>query len=98
MKVEQINPIAGATMKTSLYPIRVVSKLTGLTAAKLRAWENRYKAINPERAGRGRLYSQADVDRLMLLRTATEQGHDISQIAAMSDEKLRQLTSPLTTI
>jgi len=31
------------------YPIRAVSKLTGLSVDTLRAWERRYRAIVPRR-------------------------------------------------
>ena len=36
-------------MHTAVYPMRLVTKLTGLTSDTIRAWERRYKAIEPER-------------------------------------------------
>jgi MerR family transcriptional regulator, light-induced transcriptional regulator len=98
MGANRTETLTGSAINSTLYPIRAVSRLTGMSAAKLRAWEKRYGAISPGRAGRGRLYSQADIDRLLLLRAATEQGHDISQVAAMSDEQLRKLTSHPATL
>ncbi len=41
-----------------LYPIRAVSRLTGVSAVTLRAWERRYGLIVPSRTAKGhRLYS-----------------------------------------
>lgn len=76
-------------MKTLLYPIRAVSKQTGISIDTLRAWERRYQAVTPQRDKRGRLFSEADVQRLHLLRAAVEQGHAIGQLAALSDEELQ---------
>jgi DNA-binding transcriptional MerR regulator/methylmalonyl-CoA mutase cobalamin-binding subunit len=78
-------------MEKTGYPIRAVSRLTGLSVDTLRAWERRYNAIIPDRSGRGRNYSEDDIRRLNLLREAVEQGHAIGQIASLSDRELREL-------
>jgi MerR family transcriptional regulator, light-induced transcriptional regulator len=78
-------------MKTLRYPIRAVSKLTGISVDTLRAWERRYRVVVPERDERGRLYSEGDVERLRLLRTAVEQGHAIGRVAVLSTEELKSL-------
>lgn len=78
-------------MKEHVYPIRAVSKLTGLTVDTLRAWERRYDAVKPSRAGRGRVYSEADISRLNLLRQAVEAGHTIGQVASLSNQRLAEL-------
>ena len=75
----------------SSYPIGAVSKLTALPEDTLRAWERRYKAVTPRRSGRGRLYSDKEIQRLLLLRDAVGQGHSIGQIANLSDDQLRSL-------
>jgi DNA-binding transcriptional MerR regulator len=75
----------------ALYPIRAVAKLTGIPVDTLRAWERRYRAVTPDRAARGRLYSDAEVRRLLLLRTAVDGGHAIGQVAALSDAELQDL-------
>ena len=77
--------------KTLLYPIRAVSKQTGISIDTLRAWERRYQAVTPQRDDRGRLFTEADVQRLHLLRTAVEHGHAISQLAVLKDEDLQTL-------
>lgn len=74
------------------FPIRAVSKLTGLSVDTLRAWERRYEAVKPARNERRRRYSEADVARLTLLRDAVRRGHAISQIVSLSDVQLRELT------
>ena len=75
----------------SFYPIGAVSKLTNIPEDTLRAWERRYQAVTPRRSGRGRLYSDKEIQRLVLLRDAVAQGHSIGQIAAVSDDQLRTL-------
>ncbi len=82
-------------MKKRGYPIRAVSRLTGLSVDTLRAWERRYQAISPDREGRGRIYSEADIERLNLLREAVEKGYSISQIAQLSDEELKEMAGKL---
>ena len=55
--------------------IGVVAERTGLSQELLRAWERRYDAVVPVRSEGGqRLYTDADVDRLRLLRLAVEGG------------------------
>jgi DNA-binding transcriptional MerR regulator/methylmalonyl-CoA mutase cobalamin-binding subunit len=81
------------TMKPLRYPIRAVSKLTGISVDTLRAWERRYQVVEPERDDRGRLYSDADVARLKLLREAVERGHAIGRVASLSTEELEALLS-----
>ena len=80
-------PLAGP----ALYPIRAVSRLTGIGIDTLRAWERRYGAVTPTRDDRGRMYSEADVARLRLLNGAVEQGHSIGRLATLSNDQLRDL-------
>ena len=76
------------------YPIRAVSRLTGIGIDTLRAWERRHGAVTPVRDERGRMYTDADVARLRLLRGAVEQGHTIGRLAGLSDVDLRHLAAP----
>lgn len=49
-----------------VYPIRTVSKLTGVGEGTLRAWEVRYGIINPARTPGGhRLFSEKDIDKII---------------------------------
>ncbi|MBZ5534986.1 MAG: MerR family transcriptional regulator [Acidobacteriia bacterium] len=78
-------------MKRPHYPIRAVSKLTGLSIDTLRAWERRHHAVEPQRDDRGRLYTEGDVERLQLLQAGVERGHAIGRIAALTDLQLKAL-------
>lgn len=72
------------------YRIASVSKLTGMPIPTIRMWERRYSVVSPARsAGNGRLYSRADIDRLILLKTAVDAGHAIGTIAPLSDEQIQ---------
>ena len=73
-----------------------VSSKTGLSPHVLRAWERRYQAVSPNRsAGGQRLYSQADIQRLMCLKRAVDRGHSISTIAALDSKALVDLVGPI---
>ena len=74
------------------HPIKVVARRTGLTPDVLRVWEKRYRAVSPTRLDTGRrLYSDADVERLLLLRRATLAGRRIGQVAKMPNAELEPL-------
>ena len=64
------------------YGIGAVAKLTGLTVHTIRVWERRYQAVVADRAPNGRrVYTAADIEKLRLLKTLTDQGLSISAIA-----------------
>jgi MerR family transcriptional regulator, light-induced transcriptional regulator len=74
------------------HPIQLVSRRTGLSPDVLRAWEKRYYAVSPTRTSTNRrLYSDIDVERLVLLRRAIIAGRTIGQIARLSDSELHSL-------
>jgi methylmalonyl-CoA mutase cobalamin-binding domain/chain len=74
-------------------PVRVVIDRTGLSADVLRAWERRYGVVRPRRsAGGQRLYSPEEVERLTLLRAATQAGHSIAEVANLDAAALESLT------
>ena len=74
------------------HPIGVASERTGLSLDVLRVWERRYGAVAPTRAAGGqRLYSDADLERLRLLRLATLAGRGIGQVASLGAEELAEL-------
>ncbi len=76
----------------SIYTIRYVSQRTGLTSHVIRAWEKRYEAVVPHRSPKNRrLYSEEDVQRLQLLKSTTDAGHSISQIAPLDSKELLDL-------
>jgi DNA-binding transcriptional MerR regulator len=64
-----------------LYTIGTVSKLTGVGAITLRAWERRYGLIEPIRKESGhRLYTRRHIDQINRITSLTQQGIRISQI------------------
>lgn len=80
--------------RAAVYPMRLVTKLTGLTSDTIRAWERRYKAIEPQRtSGNTRQFSADDVRRLTLLKEVTDLGHPISSVAALDTDALSRLVA-----
>jgi DNA-binding transcriptional MerR regulator/methylmalonyl-CoA mutase cobalamin-binding subunit len=76
------------------HPIRVVAARTGLSLDVLRVWERRYGAVSPTRTKGGqRLYSDADIERLGMLKRAIDAGRGISQVAALPHEELARLVA-----
>jgi MerR family transcriptional regulator, light-induced transcriptional regulator len=74
------------------FPMRVVVRRTGLNASLLRAWERRYGAVEPGRSEGGqRLYSEADIQKLVVLKELVDEGHNISQVAGREMGQLRLL-------
>lgn len=64
-----------------LYTIGTVSKLTGVGAITLRAWERRYGLIEPIRKESGhRLFTRQHIDQINRITALTQQGIRISQI------------------
>jgi DNA-binding transcriptional MerR regulator len=64
-----------------LYTIGTVSKLTGVGAITLRAWERRHGLIKPVRKESGhRLYTRKHIDQINRITSLTQSGLRISQI------------------
>jgi len=75
-----------------MFTIKAVSQATGVSIETLRAWERRYRVVEPKRDPNGRRsYAPGDVIRLRKLREATERGHPISKLARVSEEELSGL-------
>lgn len=78
------------------HSIAVVSRRTGLNQLLLRAWERRYGVVAPGRTDTGRrLYSDLDIERLLLLRRLTAADHRIGDIAALPLDDLHALVAEL---
>lgn len=74
------------------HTIRVAAQRTGLSPHVIRIWEKRYGVVEPGRTDTNRRrYTDAEIERLALLREATEAGHSISSIAALPSERVREL-------
>lgn len=84
--------VGKSSAEDGLYPMRVVTRLTGLSAHTIRVWERRYGAVVPERtSGNTRRYSAGDVRKLSLLKRATDLGYAIREVAALEPEALEEL-------
>lgn len=72
------------------YTIKTVTTQTGIRAVTIRAWENRYGLLHPQRSdNRYRLYSDRDVATLRWVKSQVDQGISISNV-------VRDLNSILT--
>lgn len=72
----------------ALYPIREISRLTGVTPITLRAWERRYDLIEPVRTDSGhRLYTQDHVDFINQAVELTKRGIPISKVKSVLSER-----------
>jgi methanogenic corrinoid protein MtbC1 len=85
-------PFASSSSGVPRYPIRVVARRVGVSEMTLRAWERRHRAVRPSRSDSGqRLFSAADIERLVLLRALTSDGAAISALAPLSTAELQRL-------
>jgi DNA-binding transcriptional MerR regulator len=75
------------------FSIKTTARLVDMNSHTIRAWERRYRALDPDRneANNRRQYSQQDVERLSLLARLVRQGHQISHIASLSNEVLETM-------
>lgn len=75
------SPVSSALKQEELFPIREVSRLTGVNPVTLRAWERRYGLIQPTRTDSGhRLYSQADIESVRSILGWIERGVAVSKV------------------
>lgn len=78
-------------LKSNGYSIGAVARLTGISTHTLRIWERRYSAIVADRTESGRrVYSKADIEKLSLLKSLSDNGSSIGQIAHLATEELKQ--------
>ena len=76
------------------HSIKAAARRCGLTTHVIRVWEKRYDAVSPDRTDTNRrLYSEDEIERLTLLRVATQAGHSIGNIARLPTKKLRELVA-----
>ena len=73
-------PDAHSVSSEPLYNIGVVSRMTGISMATLRAWERRYDFPESHRtAGGHRLYSERDITRLRWVKHRVDEGMQTAQ-------------------
>ncbi len=75
------SPVSAGLRQEELFPIREVSRVTGVNPVTLRAWERRYGLIQPTRTESGhRLYSQADIETVQRVLAWIERGVSVSKV------------------
>lgn len=74
----------------------IAARLAGIPVETLRVWERRY-SITGRSSGRGahRLYDQADIDRLALLKRLVDLGQSIGTIAHLDEPSLQKIQGSL---
>lgn len=75
-------------MPIGIYRIGAVSRRTGLSPATLRLWEEQYGLLTPARSSGGtRLYSEADVERVLFIQSLVrERSYTLEAIARLIEE------------
>lgn len=75
------------------YKLRDVVELTGFSKQVLHAWEHRYAAMSQSGTRQTpRLYSDAEVYRLQLLKTCISAGYRIGKLASLPINELKQIS------
>ena len=71
------------------FKIGAVARLTGISVHTLRKWEDRYRAVTPQRTEGGeRVYSRTDLKRLAYIKRLAETGMALREIGRLSLEEL----------
>ena len=82
--IESVAVNVVTTESNGLYPIREVSRLTGINPVTLRAWERRYGFIEPKRTNSGhRLYSLTDIETVRRVQGWIERGVSVSKVGEL---------------
>ena len=75
------NPASSALPR---YRSGAVARMVRIPVATLRIWERRYQVVGPTLTDSGhRLYSGADVERLLLIKQLVDRGHAIGSLARL---------------
>ncbi|MDI4634823.1 MerR family transcriptional regulator [Pelomonas sp. V22] len=84
--------MCSAAAKTGLHGIAAVERATGISKDSLRVWERRYGFPAPQRDAQGeRLYSEAQLRRLHLLKRLLDAGFRPGRVVAAPPEELEKL-------
>ena len=82
--VEPLSVTEAGAESNGLFPIREVSRLTGINPVTLRAWERRYGFIEPKRTNSGhRLYSVTDIETVRRVQGWIERGVSVSKVGEL---------------
>lgn len=74
------------------YRSGAVARMVGIPVSTLRIWERRYQMVGPRLTDSGhRLYTGADVERLLLIRQLIGLGHAVGTVARLGNAELLQI-------
>ncbi len=83
------NPVSSEQPR---YRSGAVARMVRIPVATLRIWERRYQVVGPALTTSGhRLYSGADVERLLLIKQLVDQGHAIGSLARLPMASLLEI-------
>ena len=83
------NNFTPASSEQPRYRSGVVARMVRIPVSTLRIWERRYQVVGPVLTASGhRLYSGADVERLLLIKQLVDLGHAIGSLARLSTPDL----------
>lgn len=86
------NTFTPASSDEPRYRSGAVARMVRIPVATLRIWERRYQVVGPTLTPTGhRLYSGADVERLLLIKQLVDQGHAIGSLARLAMPALLQI-------
>ena len=84
-----------STLSDTLLPIREVSRVTGVNAVTLRAWERRYGLVTPHRTLKGhRLYTEENVRQIQDILTWLGRGVAVGQVKELLHAPLSLKNNP----
>lgn len=77
-------------MKSEHYSIKDLEVLSGIKAHTIRIWEKRYNLLNPDRTDTNiRLYSDADLRRILNVSMLVNNGFKISKVAVWEEAAIK---------
>jgi DNA-binding transcriptional MerR regulator len=83
----------------AIYSIRDLEKLSGIKAHTIRAWEQRYSIIEPQRTQTNiRYYQDDDLKKILNIALLNKNGIKISKIAKMSEREIVQKVSAISEV
>ena len=83
------NPVSSELPR---YRSGAVARMVRIPVSTLRIWERRYQVVGPTQTASGhRLYSGADVERLLLIKQLTDLGHAIGSVARLDTPALLEI-------
>ena len=86
------NMFTSVSSEQPRYRSGAVARMAHIPVSTLRIWERRYQVIDPAVTDSGhRLYTGADVERLLLIKQLIELGHAIGTVARLTTPALQEI-------